>query len=239
VSSFTIEVNRSERAIQTRYLVPVLANPATRYELLASLQPLEIPIHNEESDQADTLHFVWVLRDSFTTERDAAATLILKTQLITRWCGILELPHWATDIGWWRHPSGSYHRDREYIVHPCSRQIGWTEPAINQRLRDQPALARSPDAIATLIRARRTMNTECDCIIQTPIRIIVVECKDKTSFVKEQKVRQQALHVCLERLIPRPQPVISVELSNRPHSTGGLTWSWSQVKQLAARVARA
>jgi hypothetical protein len=57
------------------------------------------------------------------------------------------------------------------------------------------------------------MNTECDCFIQTPERLVVIECKDQTSFNDEQRTRQKELLACIERLLPRPERLLYVELS--------------------------
>jgi hypothetical protein len=77
------------------------------------------------------------------------------------------------------------------------------------------------------------MNTECDCFIQTSKRLIVVECKDKTDFLDEQRARQQQLFECLQRLLPRAEPLLYVELSSAATSPKNwAAWTWAQVADL-------
>lgn len=72
--SFTFKENRSERALQAHLLVPALAHVAARHDLLSRLPTSpNSPIDLEESKAASVMHFVWVLRDMFSSEREQAA----------------------------------------------------------------------------------------------------------------------------------------------------------------------
>jgi hypothetical protein len=98
-------------------------------------------------------------------------------------------------------------------------------------------LSLSQDQIDVLCEARRVLNTECDCIIQTSQRIIVVECKDKTEFDAEQTQRQRSrLIPALRRLLRRPEPAVYLELSaKQAGSDTNNPWSWSLLTDLPAR----
>ncbi|MBM3130024.1 MAG: hypothetical protein FJ009_15555 [Chloroflexi bacterium] len=233
IPTFTFEQNRSERAIQAELLVSALAAKDTRRKLLAAIQtPAGFPIDANESDAASVMHFVWVLRDTFFAEREEAAKNKRWTTLRGKWQTILGLQEWASEPGWWRHPDGSYNNDVDYVVHPCNREIGWTEHSITKRIR-KFGLDAGEDRMARLVESRKIMNTECDCLIQTPNRIIVVECKDKTDFIPEQETRQRRLFECLERLLVRPQKLLYVEISSQPlKSRPNQFWSWDMLRHL-------
>jgi len=231
VQKFDFNMNRSERALQVACLVPALSDKRLRWDLLSSIKVQEgNPITADESDQAKVMHFVFVLRDSFTGERDCTNMPKKWNVLRKRWCEILDLPEWGEEAVWWRHPNGEYKGDTDYMVHPCSRQIGWRDDAVKRRAKTFNVPIPSKDDIHTLVTARKVMNTECDCFIQTPKRLIVVECKDKTSFKKEQGARQKMLYQCLERLYVRPEPLIYVALSDKyPRTCPNHWWSWDML----------
>ena len=227
---FNFKINRSERAKQADLLVPALNDINTRWELIKTIRPeTGNPITKYESDSSEVMHFVWVLRDTFYFERDNACKTKAWDQLRIRWCDILGLPNWAQDSAWWRHPEGSFKGDAEFVVHPCSRDVGWTENSIKRRV-DKFLINDKPDKyMDILVNARKIMNTECDCFIQTPCRLIIIECKDKTEFINEQKVRQKKLFRCLQRLLkPREQPIY-VEISNKLPETPLNQWSWDML----------
>lgn len=230
-SSFDFGHNRSERALQAEALVPKLANPAVRALLLPRLDPGGgRPVEVAEAKAATSMHFVWVLRDAFTWERDQSREPRTWTALVERWAMVLDLPEWARCIDWWRHPAGAHRGDRDFVVHPCHRTIGWTKPGITSRM-DAFGL-HDPDeaALDVLIEARQVMNTESDCFMQTPDRLIIIECKDKTGFSTEQRARQQRLGACLARLLPRPNPPVFVDVAHR--STGINAWTWAELEAL-------
>jgi hypothetical protein len=226
---FSFEQNRSERAVQTAYLAPALANVMTRRRLLSLIRLKDgTSITPEESDKAVVMHFVWVLRDMFSAERESTERSRDWATLRERWRLILGLQEWARDSKWWRHPSGSYKEDSEYAVHPCSRSIGWTEQVLVKRFGLE---AENKTRIQTLVLKRELMNTECDCFIQTPERLIVVECKDRTSFLSEQEGRQRDLFPCIERALPRSNSLEYVEIASKPiGSRPRQYWSWDMIK---------
>lgn len=235
-TEFSLEVNRSERAKQVELLAPLLWNNESRQELLLSLNnKLDKVDHisEKEADKAKAFHFVWVLRDSFFCERKKCEESKEWDALIERWSKVLKLSDWAREPLWWRHPEGSYGNDSEYIVHPCNRAIGWTKQGIGMRIRNKPGIELESAQIKELIEARKVMNTECDCFIQTSRRLIVIECKDKTGFIGEQKARQDKLSECIKRLIPREAGILQVDISpqNRNMETE-MWWSWKYLKEL-------
>ena len=62
------------------------------------------------------------------------------------------------------------------------------------------------------------------------MRLIVVECKDKTGFSSEQRERQGRLFGCLERLLPRPEPLAYVEVASaHARSPAALALTWDQI----------
>ncbi len=226
-TTFTYDINRSERAKQVQLLAPALAEPDSRWGLLSRLE-VQPAISREESDASTAMHFVWVLRDFFTTERDEANKSKDWADLRKRWNSILDLPEWAHQPGWWRHPSGELGGDEQFVVHPCHRKIGWVSQAIQERIK-RFNLSAPINALHTLTNARRTLNTECDCFIQKPNRIIVIECKDRTEFLSEQRNRQRTLFECLQRLLIRPYELNYVEVSQANQNQKGLFWSWKDI----------
>jgi hypothetical protein len=231
---FTSEENRSERAKQAMCLVPALADPDTRYQMMRVIDfDSGTKISRKESDDARIMHFVWVLRDRFSYDRKHAEEEGSWTSLRSDWARILGLPIWVRESRWWCHPSGSYKGDHEYVVHPCSRTVGWSRRALLDRVDKFGLDSRSGDRIDELVMARQVMNTECDCFVQTPKRLVVIECKDKTTFLKEQRTRQKKLFECLERLLPREEPLLYVELSSDlPEGGNGTSWTWTQIAEL-------
>ncbi len=135
---FAAKSNRSERAMQVQRLVPALADADTRFRIsLASVdQAASAPISRHESDEAQIWHFVWVLRDipSTLNAKEARTAPESWEQLRRRWQLLLDLPSWAGDPGWWRHPAGrAFEGDADFIVHPCHRTVGWTEKGLKDR----------------------------------------------------------------------------------------------------------
>lgn len=231
METFSLEQNRSERALQTHLLAPALASKRCRVALLTGLKSGNAPpIDATEAIRATSMHFVWVLRDAFTAERDAAAQDQHWQKLVTRWTWILGLPKWAKDLQWWRHPAGSYKGAKDYVVHPCQRSLGWTKKGLRKRVSALGLQDLDEKALEALHLARRVLNTESDCFVQTPQRLIVIECKDKTAFSSEQRERQQRLGKALTRLLPRPQPVLHVEVVRGPATPG--RWTWGALQEL-------
>ena len=232
-ATFGFDQNRSERALQAHLLAPTLASTRCRVALLTGLDTNGDPVITEaEASSATAMHFVWVLRDAFTSDRDATSKSRDWEEFVQRWCAILDLPRWAHDLRWWRHPNGSYKGDDDFVVHPCHRTIGWTRPGIHKRV-EQLGLGQPTEAdLAVLEQARKVLNTESDCFVQTPQRLIIVECKDKTGFSTEQRERQQQLGDALVRLLARPMGVLHVEVA--PTGKTPNRWTWPQLEALLA-----
>jgi len=237
-SRFDFAHNRSERALQAELLVPALADPAHRARLLTGLDVGNAdPITPDEAQAATAMHFVWVLRDAFSWEQKQAKTTLAWHPLVERWATILGLPAWGRTPEWWRHPEGSYKGDPDFAVHPCQPGVGWTtsdKPGKGGIARRVAAfdLAPAPDrAVDVLVAARKVMNTESDCFVQTPSRLIIIECKDKTGFSTEQRSRQQRLGACLTRLLPRPNPPIFVDVARTSKGIQSV-WKWADLEAL-------
>jgi hypothetical protein len=204
--------NRSERAKQVEVLVPALNNKKIRYELLK-----RFGIDKLESDEARIFHFVWVLRDMYTFEREELKNETDWDSFINRWREILCLGEWALNKKLWIAEMGK--NKVQGILHPCQKTYGWTEKNLKEKLIPQ-------NQIQKLVEKRKVINTECDCFIQTTKRLIVIECKDSTSIKKEQKDRQKELILSLEKLFRRKLGVIYLELTNK-RGTGD--WTWEEI----------
>jgi len=179
------------------------------------------------------LIIVWILRDHFYFERETAKKGISWDEFRHKWRKILDLPEWADEPGWWRHPSGDYGGDKEYIVHPCQTGIGWTKQGILARIERFDLRGESGKEVDVLIDARKVLNTECDCYIQTPRRILAVECKDKTGFSEEQRKRQERLREAINRLFKPELGVEYVELSGKKSGDPEqLSWTWDDLSKL-------
>lgn len=229
---FWEEINRSERARQAKQLAPALENPDTRFKLLSSLN-LSEPINEKESFESEARHFVWILRDYFYFERETAKEEKTWDDFRGKWREILALPEWANEPGWWCHPSGDYRGDKKYIVHPCQKTIGWTEKGILARMERFSLRTESVEAISELVCARKVLNTECDCYIQTPRRILAIECKDKTEFSEEQRNRQEKLRAAIKRLFKPELGIEYIELSGKKSlDPEQLSWTWDDLPEL-------
>jgi hypothetical protein len=232
MDSFGFDQNRSERALQTELLAPVLRNPDARWNLLKSLEDFS----REESDAAVPMHFVWVLRDTFSFEREAATATKRWGDLIERWVTILGLPSWANDLFYWRHPAG-HSGDPDYVVHPTQKRLGWTKEGLDLRYSQMFPSMPIEDVAPVLTGGRRVLNTECDCFIQTNRRLIVIECKDKTGFSTEQRERQKLLFQCLEKLLPKTLNLAYVEVAaSHKNSPADLAFTWDDARDALQSV---
>jgi hypothetical protein len=232
VDWYHFDQKRSERALQTELLAPALRNSDVRWHLLKGLDGFS----HEESDTARPMHFVWVLRDMFYFEREAARKDRSWPALAKRWSMILGLPSWANDLAYWRHPDG-YADDPDYIVHPTQKRLGWTKEGLALRYSQMSPSTPIEESTPVLTRARRFLNTECDCFIQTDRRLIVIECKDKTNFNSEQRERQRGLFKCLDRLLPRPEKLSYVEVAaSHSDSPADLVLTWDDISAALGRA---
>lgn len=131
--------------------------------------------------------------------------------LVDRWCYILGLPELANNSTGGDILAAFTRAIRASLcILANGRLDGWARPTqkstggIVGRIK---AFGISPvpsDAIEVLVAARRVMNTESDCFVQTPGRLIIVECKDKIGFTNEQRARQQKLGEYLGVCSPGP-----------------------------------
>lgn len=163
------------------------------------------------------MHFAWVLRDAFSAERDSINEDNWEI-FINKWVKVLNLEEWAKDLKWWTAKIGK--KKTLGIVHPCQKTIGWTETNLKNKTKDIVK-------INTLIQKRMVMNTECDCFIQTPKRLMIIECKDKTNPKKEQQERHKELIEAFKILLPRENKTIYIELTNE--ETG--EWNWIKINE--------
>lgn len=226
------EINRSERAKQTRLLAPVLASHEGRRQFFEQVSGhLTDPITNEEAADPQVIHFAWPLRDLFTHERDNAGSQLPPEweRLRRRWVLLLELPPAAADGAFWRHPAGSFKGDPDFVVHPCNRTIGWTLA----RLR---AITSDTTLIHALVEARQVMNTEADCLIDTGQRLIFIECKDKTPFIPLQAERQRRLGRACTRAWNRPHDPVHIEVGSAAGTKLGAFVPWTLLEDVAGAL---
>ena len=238
VKEFTFEVNKSERAKQVKLLVPALKNPKIREQLFSNII-LENHISSNEIIKSSVMHFVWVLRDTFTYERDKIYKntneqdrIINAKNFIDRWGKILNLSMNELNINLWKNPKGEYKGIKDFIVNPCQK-IGWIEKTIRERIINFKLSFGDQEEylINELIKNRRIMNTECDCLLQTPNNLIIIECKDNTNFNSEQKKRQSDLIECLQRLFNKK--VLYIEVCNEGQHTKNANYiTWDYIKKL-------
>lgn len=176
VGAFSWEVNRSERALQARWLVPLLDLPEGRVWFLGQLQ---CPCSPEEAAAAEVFHFCFPLRDVLTADfKTCRGKRTLEDQLIPYYNRLFGLPD---DFGieeiWHTGPDGA-------IRHPAAGgRAGWHEDFLDQRVPDKElhVLARN---------MRRMLGTEPDVLLITDSCLTVVECKFLSNFLKDEYERQ-------------------------------------------------
>jgi hypothetical protein len=185
IPDFGFDVNRSERAQQARWLVPLLAQPEGRVWFLDRLGCL---CTSDEARAANAFHFVFPLRDIFTADYyRCRGNLGLETEFIAHYNPLFSMP---ADFGiedvWRTAPGGQ-------IRHPgAGGKGGWYEDFLRERVPDLDLYQRARNL-------RRMLGTEADALLLTARHVILVECKYKGSLDTEQYERHIMMGETLAR----------------------------------------
>jgi hypothetical protein len=228
VSIFSWEVNRAERAQQVRFLVPLLVEVEGRVWFL---ERLGCSCTADEAQAGEPFHFVFPLRDLFTTDyyacRDDPER---EAKFIAYYNERFGLPvDFGTDTVWRTHPGGT-------IRHPAAPgRGGWHRTFLAQYL--------SPEDVDRLMGIRQLLNTEADAMLLLKRHIVTIECKYLSNLRREQYERQMRMGRLLSEWLNRafffglvvesPRDVKHARIQE-PHVT------WNEIeKQLSRKKGRA
>ena len=179
VSTFSWEINRAERCLQVRLLVPLLNWSQGRVWFL---KRLGCPCTPDEARGAQIFHLCFPLRDIFTSDYyQCRGKADLEDQLIVYYNRLFGLPE---DFGvseiWRTAPGGE-------IRHPAAGgRAGWYDDFLRERVLDQKRYTETRNI-------RRILGTEADVLLLTDRHIVLVECKYKGEVSAEQYERQQMM----------------------------------------------
>lgn len=185
VSNFNLEINRSERSHQVRWLAPLLDRPEGRAWFLGQLA---CPCSFDEAQAADVFHLCFPLRDIFTADYyQCRGKPHLEDRFIAYYNRLFSLPE---DFGvhevWRTAPDGE-------IRHPAAGgRAGWYEAFLRERIPDETLYARARDV-------RRMLGTEADVLLLTGRHVVLVECKYKGTPSPEQYERHLMMGKTLAR----------------------------------------
>jgi len=187
VTTFSWDINRAERCLQTRWLAPLLEQPLGRAWFL---EQLSSPCTPQQARAAEAFHLCFPLRDVFTADYyQCRGTPHLEDQFIAYYNRLFGLPK---DFGvqelWRTAPNGE-------IRHPAAGgRSGWYEQFLRERIPD-PALYQLARDM------RRTLGTEADALLLTSRHVVLIECKYQSGLSVEQYERQQKMgHTLAQRL---------------------------------------
>jgi len=185
VSTFSWEINRAERALQVRLLVPLLDQPKGRKWFLERLQ---CPCTRDEARAAQVFHLCFPLRDIFTADyHQCRGDRHLEDQFIATYNRLFGLPEdWGMQEIWRTAPGGE-------IRHPAAGgRAGWYDDFLRERILDQKHY--------TQVRnVRRMLGTEADVFLLTTRHVILVECRYQGEVDAEQYERYQMMGPMLAR----------------------------------------
>lgn len=182
VFDFSFEVNRAERAQQVRLLVPLLADPEGRVWLL---EHLGCPCTADEARTGESFHFVFPLRDLFSYDyNECRGASGREADFIAYYNRLFGL---SVDFGantvWRTHPGGP-------IRHPAAPgRKGWHRAFLAQHV--------SPADVARLLEIRQWLNTEADTMLLLKRHVVTIECKYRSSLLREQYERQMRMGALL------------------------------------------
>ncbi|MBL7202064.1 MAG: hypothetical protein ISS56_18140 [Anaerolineae bacterium] len=189
VSTFAWKINRAERCVQVRLLVPLLARSQGRAWFL---EQLRCPCTPDEARDAQVLHLCFPLRDIFTDDYcQCRGKSDLEDQFIAYYNRLFGLPE---DFGvseiWRTAPGGE-------IRHPAAGgRSGWYDDFLRERIRDQKRYTQTRNV-------RRMLGTEADCLLLTEHHVVLVECKYMGQVSAEQYERQQMMGPVLARRLDK------------------------------------
>jgi hypothetical protein len=188
VSDFSFDVNRAERAQQVRFLVPLLADPEGRVWFL---ERLGCPCTADEARTAKPFHFVFPLRDLFTADYHACRSDSgREAEFIVYYNELFGL---SADLGadtvWRTHHGGP-------IRHPAApgRQ-GWHRASLAEHV--------SSAEVERLLNIRQWLDTEADAMLLLPRHIVTIDCKYRSSLLREQYERQRRMGELLGKRLRR------------------------------------
>jgi hypothetical protein len=185
VTTFSWAVNRAERSLQARWLVPLLNCPEGRVWFL---KQLACPCTDSEAKELQVFHLCFPLRDVFTADYyQCRGDPQRENQFIAYYNRLFDLPD---DFGineiWRTAPGGE-------IRHPAAGgRAGWYDDFLRERVLDQAHYTQTRNI-------RRMLGTEADVLVLTESYVVLVECKYKGEASIEQYDRQQMMGPTLAR----------------------------------------
>ena len=178
---FNFEINRAERTVQARWLVPLLRLTEGRHWLL---HELGVKIPHEIAEATHVYHLCFPLRDVFTNDYwqcRKTKNKKLEEQFIAFYNRLFGLPE-SFGVGevWLTAPSGE-------IRHPgAPGRAGWFDDFLRERIPINELYDKARNA-------RRMLGTEADVLLLTPEHVVLIECKYKSSLRIEQYERQKMM----------------------------------------------
>jgi len=223
VGEFNFDVNRAERAQQVQLLVPLLADPEGR---LWILERLGCPCTVDEARAAEPFHFVFPLRDLFSADYDACrGDPELEIEFIVFYNNLFGMPReFGADTVWRIQPGGP-------IRHPAAPgRKGWHREFLVQYL--------PPEDTDRLMGIRQLLDTEADALLRLRRHIVTIECKYRSSLLREQYERQMSMGRLLGKRLGRefffglvvesPRDIKHARIQE-PHVT------WQEIEQRLSR----
>jgi len=177
VEEFNFEINRAERTVQSRWLVPLLRLTEGRRWLL---RKLDVPTSPENAEATQVYHLCFPLRDIFTKDYlqcRETKNKKLEEQFIAFYNRLFGLPEGfgVADV-WLTAPGGN-------IRHPgAPGRAGWFDAYLRERIPTEALYDKARNA-------RRMLGTEADALLLTPEHVVLVECKYMSSLHREQYER--------------------------------------------------
>lgn len=185
VETFTWEINRAERALQVRLLVPLLERPWGRVWFF---EKLGCACAGEDAYNAQVFHLCFPLRDIFTADfYRCRGKRDLEDQFIAYYNKLFDLPEGFGVQEVWRTAPGGEIRHLG-----AGGRSGWYEDFLKERLPD-------PDLYERARNVRRMLGTEADLLLLTQHHAVLVECKYRSALSGEQYGRQQLMGEVLAR----------------------------------------
>ena len=179
VRTFDFKINRSERALQVRWLVPLLLSVSGRHWFLNKLQ---VPCDEGDASKATVFHLCFPLRDVFTADYyDAIEQRDAQRQLVLYYNRLFGLPdEFGLDDVWRKKPDSD-------IRHPgAPGRAGWSERFLAEHVSD-------PELRAQARSVRRMLGTEADALILMQEDLVLIECKYLSDLSMDQYNRHQMM----------------------------------------------
>jgi len=187
VEEFNFAINRAERTVQARWLVPLLRLTEGRHWLL---HELGVKTSHENAEATHVYHLCFPLRDVFTNDYwqcRKTKNKKLEEQFIAFYNRLFGLPdNFGVEEIWLTAPSGE-------IRHPgAPGRAGWFDDFLRERIPIKELYDKARNA-------RRMLGTEADVLLLTPEHIVLIECKYKSPLRMEQYHR----HIMMGRTLSK------------------------------------